>query len=138
MNIGEGKVNQEKDEIVFSEEAKLAIPVEDRHLLKTDMIIVGIRPEHLKAATKETKVEDKIYVKTTNVEVLGNETIFSFDMGGREWMAKWTGQWRIDVGDLVPIVISYDSVCLFDSSTEKIIKIPTDIENHVFDKEVFL
>ncbi|MBT2643602.1 hypothetical protein J7I80_15275 [Bacillus sp. ISL-41] len=53
-------------------------------------------------------------------------------------MAKWTGQWRIDVGDVVPVVINYDSVCLFDSETEKIIKTPTDIENQVFDKEVFL
>ncbi|MBT2643603.1 ABC transporter ATP-binding protein [Bacillus sp. ISL-41] len=58
MNIGEGKVNQEKNEVVFSDEAKLAIPVEDRQLLKTDRIIVGIRPEHLKAATKETKAEE--------------------------------------------------------------------------------
>lgn len=138
MNIGEGKVASDKNEIVFSEDAKIAVPEEDRSLLKSDTIIIGVRPEHLKAATKETKAEDKVYVKTTNVEVLGNETIFSFDMGGREWMAKWTGQWRIDVGDMVPVVINYDSLCLFDSETEKIIKTPSDIENHVFDKEVFI
>lgn len=138
MNIGKGEFDAAASEVVLSEDARILIPQSDQALIKSGQIIVGIRPEHLKPATKATKTEDKVYVKATNVEVLGNETIFSFMMGESEWMAKWTGQWRIDVGDLIPIVISYESVCFFDSETEQIVKTPTDIENHVFDKEVLI
>ena len=138
MNIGEGIVDRATFEVKLSEDASFKVPAEDQYLLTSDRILVGIRPEHLIAATKETQAGNKVYVKATNVEVLGNETVFSFNMGEREWMVKWTGQWRIDVGDLIPIVINYDSLCFFDIETEQIIKTPSDIENHVFDKEVLI
>ncbi|WP_316569574.1 sn-glycerol-3-phosphate ABC transporter ATP-binding protein UgpC [Neobacillus sp. YIM B06451] len=138
MNIGDGNVDRKNSVVTVGDGAKIVVPAKDQGLLKSERIIVGIRPEHLKPATKDSGAENRIDVKVVNVEVLGNETIFSFEMGGREWLAKWTGQWRIDVGDTIPIVINYESTCFFDAETEKIIKTPTDIENYVFGKEVLI
>jgi sn-glycerol 3-phosphate transport system ATP-binding protein len=138
MNIAEGRVSGAGAAVALGEDAAINVPAADRGLLSGDRVIVGVRPEHLKAASKETPAEEKFQVEVINVEVLGNETIFSFKLGGSEWMAKWNGQWRIQVGDIVPIAINYDSLCFFDYETKQIIKTPTDIENHVIEKEVLL
>ena len=66
-------------------------------------IIAGIRPEHLRPALKESQKRIKLYVEVTNVEILGNETVFSFKLGTNEWMAKWSGQWHIEIGDSIPM-----------------------------------
>jgi sn-glycerol 3-phosphate transport system ATP-binding protein len=138
MDIAEGKVLGGGAAVALGEDAAINVPAADRGLLSGDRVIVGVRPEHLKAASKETPAEARVQVEVINVEVLGNETIFSFLLGGSEWLAKWNGQWRIQVGDIVPIAISYDSLCFFDYETKQIIKTPTDIENHVIEKEVLL
>ncbi len=136
MNIAEAEYNAETSNLHFGSDGKIAIPKDDEKYMKSGRIIVGLRPEHLKVATKETEEADKIHVEVINVEVLGNETIFSFMLGEKEWMAKWTGQWRINVGDVIPVVINYESLCFFDSETQQIVKTPTDIENYMFDQEV--
>lgn len=138
MNIAEAVTNQAKREIKIRQDCKIIVPIEDRALLESGSIIVGIRPEHLKAASKETKQEERFLVEAINVEVLGNETIFSFQFGGNEWMAKWNGQWRLNVGDKIPIQLNYESLCLFDTKTKQILKTPTAIENFILDKEVLL
>jgi sn-glycerol 3-phosphate transport system ATP-binding protein len=136
MNIGEASYDAETSQLHLGDEGRITVPKEDGELIKSDHIIVGVRPEHLKAATKDTNPEDKIHVEVINVEVLGNETIFAFKLGQKEWMAKWTGQWRINVGDVIPVVVNYESLCFFDSETNQIVKTPTDIENFMFDQEV--
>ncbi|MBY0123528.1 ABC transporter ATP-binding protein [Bacillus sp. S/N-304-OC-R1] len=134
MNIADGVFDQTKSEILIGGSEKIVIPVKDKGLIKTKSVIVGIRPEHLKAPNNgETGVHK---VKVVNVEVLGNETILSFKIGNNDWLAKWNGQWNIQIGDVIPIKFDYDSICLFDSETKEIIKSPSNIENHVFDKEV--
>ena len=55
-----------------------------------------------------------------------------------EWMAKWSGQWHIEIGDSIPILIDYDAVCLFDATTGDLIKKPTNLGNVVFGKEVLV
>ncbi|MFE8700439.1 ABC transporter ATP-binding protein [Cytobacillus sp. FJAT-54145] len=138
MNIAKAKVDKGTSEIILSETGRIKVPVEESHLLKNNEVIVGIRPEHLKTPSKDKKDEVKTHVEVINVEVLGTETIFSFKLGENEWLAKWNGQWSIQVGDVIPVVINYESICLFDSQTEQTIKTPSDIENHVFDKEVLI
>lgn len=138
MNIKTADVAQDKNEILLSDSDRIKVPDTELFLRDREKIIVGVRPEHLRAPSKEGREENKILVEVVNVEVLGNETIFSFKLGNDEWLAKWTGQWSIQVGNIIPIVINYDSVCLFDYDTKQVMKTPSDIEQHVFDKEVLL
>lgn len=138
MNIKTADVAQDKNEILLSDSDRIKVPDTESFFRDREKIIVGVRPEHLRAPSKEGREENKILVEVVNVEVLGNETIFSFKLGNDEWLAKWTGQWSIQVGDIIPIVINYDSVCLFDYDTKQVMKTPSDIEQHVFDKEVLL
>ena len=56
MNIGEGIVDRATFEVKLSEDASFKVPAEDQYLLTSDRILVGIRPEHLIAATKETQI----------------------------------------------------------------------------------
>lgn len=136
MNIADGIFDQSNSEILIGDTGKIKVPAQEHYLFNTKDIIVGIRPEHLKAPTEESTGDYKVHVEVTNVEVLGNETILSFKLGNHEWLAKWNGQWSIQIGDVIPIQINYDSICLFDSVTKQIIKNPSNIENHVFNKEV--
>jgi sn-glycerol 3-phosphate transport system ATP-binding protein len=138
MNIKNAEVNAETNEILLTENNRIKFPDTDSTLKGRKKIIVGIRPEHLRTPSKEEKEGNKIVVEVVNVEVLGNETIFSFKLGDDEWLAKWTGQWSIQVGDTIPITINFESVCLFDDETKQVVKTPSDIEQHVFDKEVLL
>lgn len=137
MNIAEGVGSKEKHAIVLNDLITIPVPAEDAHYL-TDNVIVGIRPEHIKAATKESTIEEKVVVEIVNVEILGNETVFSFLLNDQQWQVKWSGQWQIAVGDKIPVIMNYDSFCFFDSVTKEIIKKPSDVENHVFGKEVFV
>jgi sn-glycerol 3-phosphate transport system ATP-binding protein len=137
MNLAEGVVNATKSEIQIDNEFQIKIPKEDVHLLQLNHVVTGIRPEHIKVASKDVNPGERIIVEAINVEILGNETIFSFAIGGNEWMAKWNGQWRLNVGDQIPIVINYESLCLFDKESNQIIKAPTDIQNNILDNEVF-
>ena len=134
MNIADGVIDHNKSEMIIGDSEKIVIPIKDKGLVKSSNVIVGIRPEHLKAPNSGDAGVHK--VKVINVEVLGNETIISFKIGNHDWLAKWNGQWNIGIGDVIPIKFDYDSICLFDSDTKEIIKSPSNIENHVFDKEV--
>ena len=137
MNLATGVGDKIMSTIRLSDSIVIPIPTADAHYL-TEQIIVGIRPEHIKAATKETVEKDKFIVEVSNVEILGNETIFTFLLNGESWQVKWSGQWQIEIGDNIPLMMNYESFCFFDSETKKIIKTPSDVENHVFGKEVFV
>lgn len=135
MNIAEGSFDQANSEIIIGDIGKIKVPVQDKHLFKEN-VIIGIRPEHLKAPMQDADGDSKIHVEVTNVEVLGTETIISFKLDEQDWLAKWSGQWSIQIGDVIPMQVNYESICLFDSNTKQIIKSPSNIENHVFNKEV--
>jgi len=97
---------------------------------------VGIRPENLHPTTSETKTEDIFHVEVTNVEILGNETVFSFKLGKEEWMAKWTGQWHIGIGDRLPVRMEFESLSIFDEQSGELIKKTIDYGNYVTQQEV--
>ena len=137
MNLALGFGDKLTSTIRLSDSIIIPVPTQDAHYL-TERVIVGIRPEHIKAATKESKDKDKVVVEVSNVEILGNETIFTFLLNEESWQVKWSGQWQIEIGDKIPLIMNYESFCFFDSETKKIIKTPSDVENHVFGKEVFV
>ena len=138
MNLANADIDKKESEIVIGDVLRLPISSDDIDDIPERQLIAGIRPEHLRPATKETLEKDKFYVEVTNVEILGNETVFSFKLGANEWMAKWSGQWHIDIGDTIPILADPGSLCLFEAETGDLIKQPTDLGNFVFSKEVLL
>lgn len=137
MNLASGVGDNLTSTIRLNDSIVIPVPTVDAHFL-TERVIVGIRPEHIKAATKETEEKDKFVVEVSNVEILGNETIFTFLLNEESWQVKWSGQWQIEIGDKIPLMMNYESFCFFNSETKEIMKTPSDIENHVFGKEVFV
>ena len=138
MNLANADVDKKVSEIVIGDVLRLSVPAGEIIELPEYQLIAGIRPEHLRPALKDTPEQDKLYVDVTNVEILGNETVFSFKLGANEWMAKWSGQWHLDIGDSIPILVDYGAICLFKAESGEIIKQPTDLGNFVFGKEVLL
>ncbi|WP_370643057.1 ABC transporter ATP-binding protein [Sporosarcina sp. ACRSM] len=138
MNLAQAMVDKKASELIVGDVWRLPIPADEIDALPEAPLIAGIRPEHLRPATKETREGDKLIVEVTNVEVLGNETVFSFQLGADEWQAKWSGQWQIDLGDSIPLLADYGALCLFESKSGKRIKQPTDLGNFVFGKEVLV
>ena len=138
MNLANADIDKKASKIVIGDVLRLPMPPLKMSDFPVPLLTAGIRPEHLRPALKETPEEDKFYVDVTNVEVLGNETVFSFELGTYEWMAKWSGQWQIEIGDRLPILINYDAVCLFDATSGDLIKKPTNLGNVVFGKEVLI
>ena len=138
MNLAYADVDKKASAIIIGDNLRLPVPSEEVIGIPDDQLIAGIRPEHLRPALKDTPEEEKLYVVVTNVEVLGNETVLSFNLGTNEWMAKWSGQWHIDIGDSIPILIDYGAFCLFEARTGDLIKKPTDLGNIVFGKEVLV
>lgn len=138
MNLAYADVDKKASAIVIGDILRLPVPSDEVIGIPEYQLIAGIRPEHLRPALKETPEGDKLYVVVTNVEVLGNETVFSFKLGTNEWMAKWSGQWHIDIGDSIPILINYGAFCLFEARTGDLIKKPSDLGNIVFGKEVLV
>lgn len=138
MNLAQAIVDKKASELIVGDVWRLPIPADEIDAFPEAPLMAGIRPEYLRPATKETKEDDKIIVEVTNVEVLGNETVFSFLLGADEWQAKWSGQWHIDIGDSIPLLADYGALCLFESETGNRIKHPTDLGNFVFGKEVLV
>ncbi len=137
MNLASGVGDNLTSTIRLNDSILIPVPTVDAHFL-TERVIVGIRPEHIKAATKETEEKDKFVVEVSNVEILGNETIFTFLLNEESWQVKWSGQWQIEIGDKIPLMMNYESFCFFNSETKEIMKTPSNVENHVFGKEVFV
>ena len=54
------------------------------------------------------------------MEILGTETLLSFDMGEEEqWIARWSGQWDVQVGDQVDLFIDEKDLVPFDQENGK-------------------
>jgi len=138
MNLADARIDSEMGELVIGETIRLPIPSDEFVGFADQPLIAGIRPEHLRIAKKDIEEVHKFYVDVTNIEILGNETVFSFMINDAEWSVKWSGQWHIEVGDRVPLELDFASLCLFNSETEELIKKPTNIGSFVLNKEVLV
>ncbi len=131
MNLGRATFDGGTSELIIEDVLHIPIQIEELMEIPAVELIAGIRPEHLRPATKETLENDKIYVDVTNVEILGNETVLLFQFGDTEWSAKWSGQWHIEIGDTIPLVVDSGSICVFEKSTGKLIRKTIDVGNFV-------
>ncbi|QVY62176.1 ABC transporter ATP-binding protein [Cytobacillus gottheilii] len=78
-------------------------------------VIIGVRPEAILPANDGLPAAD---VKVANVEVLGTETLVSFELeGNKQWIAKWPGQWSAEIGEILQVSIDHNKIELFDAVT---------------------
>ncbi|WP_080848569.1 ABC transporter ATP-binding protein [Cytobacillus gottheilii] len=78
-------------------------------------VIIGIRPEAILPANELLPTAE---VKVANVEVLGTETLISFEIEGtKQWIAKWPGQWSAEIGETLQVSVDTGKLELFDAVT---------------------
>lgn len=136
MNLAKAEYNESTRQLDIGNDFKLNVPVDEIGTLPRTSMTVGVRPENLLPVTPETATEDVFHVEVTNVEILGNETVFSFKLGEEEWMAKWTGQWHIGIGDRLPVRMEFESLSIFDEQSGELVKKTIDYGNYVTQQEV--
>ncbi|MFC5604163.1 ABC transporter ATP-binding protein [Sporosarcina koreensis] len=135
MNLAKAEFDPKTSELVIGNALRLSVPKDEIGKLPRTSMTVGVRPENLHPATPENQ-EDVFHVEVTNVEILGNETVFSFKLGEEEWMAKWSGQWHIDIGDRMPVRMEFEALSIFDEQSGELIKKTIDYGNYVKQQEV--
>ncbi len=138
MNLGSLSMEPNTARLKIEDHFILQLPIEEAMKVPNKNLMIGIRPEHIKPATIDMPENEKFHVEVTNVEILGNETVFSFQLGNNEWKAKWNGQWHIENGDSIPICLSVGSICIFDGETGELIRKPSEVGSFVIQKEVLL
>jgi len=112
MNLS--NVSIENNLLVFEDRRAISMSTPHSNLNGKKEVVVGVRPEHIQLATNDNT---SFIVEVDNVEILGTETLLTFHMGDKQWMAKWNGQWNIKVGERVPIFIDPKHLFLFDGDT---------------------
>lgn len=138
MNISPARAVQTKSGIFIEDTIHVPMNEEQVAASSARSLLAGIRPEHIKPIVTGSESGNRIQVEVTNVEILGNETVFSFQVGQREWMAKWSGQWDIAIGDQVPILLGSEYFCVFDEETGELIRKPEGLEHLSIAKEVII
>ena len=94
-------------------------PADKQILLQYQNVTMGLRAEHIFPGNSENTTH---YLEVINVEQLGNETLLTFVIGRELWTAKWLGQWRVRVGEKVPVHISSKYISFFDTETGLLVK----------------
>lgn len=136
MNLAEATLNRSANKLMIGNTLEMALTAEEVSKLTDDTYTIGVRPEHIRMANADTKPAHKFEVEVTNVEILGDETIFSFKLQDAEWSVKWGGQWHINIGDKVAVEMHFDSVSLFDKETEQLVKKSAEAGNQLATPEV--
>lgn len=110
MNLSNAKIND--NVIRLNEKQVIKLHSKFTHIPMNNQVTIGVRPEKLQPAQKDKM---SFIVNVMNVEVLGDETLLTFDIGqGEQWIAKWNGQWDINVGEKIPIFVEEKDLFLFD------------------------
>ncbi|NDI35427.1 ABC transporter ATP-binding protein [Chengkuizengella sediminis] len=134
MNLIQATFNKQKQSIQIGDHHEILVPLYDVSNISSDDIIIGIRPENIRLSRNEP---NHFLIEVVNVEVLGTETIIFFKLMDQQCSIKWNGQWRIDVGDRIPVRLDYQVLSIFDSKTGIVLKKP-NIDTHYKINEVKL
>lgn len=89
-------------------------------------VTVGLRPEGFidscrkeKMQRTDLKDEEKITVKVTHRELLGNEVLLYFDFCDKTCIMKTTAENRAQAGDCISIWLDINQICLFEKGKDK-------------------
>lgn len=138
MNLAPCVVDYTTKRLVIDETLHVKLCDKQIKQLENRTYTVGIRPEHIRIATDRSLSGNRIEVEVSSIEILGDETIYSFQLGQREWSVKWGGQWQLEIGDTVQVELDYNSLLLFDYETNQLIKRMYEGENHILRRKVVL
>nr|WP_239541447.1 ABC transporter ATP-binding protein [Pullulanibacillus pueri] len=121
MNLGQAELLAEGKQLIVEDKLQFQLSAQDRiHLPPHQKTTIGIRAEHLYPAANH---EATHHLEVAGVEHLGNETLIVFEgIGDQLWSAKWSGQWMVSPGDVVPVSISVENFCFFDAENGRLIK----------------
>jgi sn-glycerol 3-phosphate transport system ATP-binding protein len=121
MNLVEAKVSENTLFLNYER----AIQFSNSGLSLPEQVIVGVRPEHIHLAPSQ----DEYFIATVvNVEILGAETLVTFQLTKHtHWIARWNGQWNIQVGERIPLVIDEANIVFFDVHG---FRLPYSISSH--------
>lgn len=88
--------------------------------------VVGLRPESFLDAAKKAKnaredlgENQKIFIKITHRELLGNEVLLYFTFCGTQCCMRAGAESEAKIGDTIPVWVDADAMNLFDRTTEK-------------------
>lgn len=119
MNLGKAVFNQQMLKVEDFLEIDMGSIQPATKIVQAKNLTIGIRAEHILPAVDR---EATHHLEVINVEQLGNETLATFEIGTELWTAKWLGQWSIKVGEKVPVHISRDKLCFFDTDSGLLLK----------------
>ncbi len=88
--------------------------------LRTDEVLLGVRPEHIKVDVKPLS-NDAIKAKVLITEPLGAERILMIKIDDTTIRAKAPSELKINMGDTVYLHIKWNKILLFDPKTGKAI-----------------
>lgn len=83
---------------------------------RTEGAMLGIRPEHIVPAGEDVT----FYAELNKIELLGTETLLSFQVGDTAWTAKWTGQWPLALREKVACYVAPRHMMLFDETGHRL------------------
>ena len=125
MNMADAVIKD--DSIVINNEISIAIDESLKGKLSNGQrYSIGIRPENLTKAEFSSEISHAVVVD--GIELLGNETQVLFKVGGKTLIARWPGQWRLNVGEIVFIEFNTDNIHFFDIETEALISFSENIK----------
>ncbi|TXT60594.1 MAG: putative sugar transporter subunit: ATP-binding component of ABC superfamily transporter [Promethearchaeota archaeon] len=120
MNFFDAKFKKNENKVIFAnEEYSISNEIKEKvaSRTKSDDIILGIRPEHIKITPEP---HDNAYeVEVTVVEFLGAETMVTIEFpDGTGAMAVSKGHYKADMGDKAYLSWSNELIHIFDKSSE--------------------
>ncbi|SDN84782.1 ABC transporter ATP-binding protein [Alkalicoccus daliensis] len=115
MNITEAEVQRDGSLRVHHNNSLTLLPASSNMKMH-----LGVRPEHI-LLTKTQETDWELSVKISTVEILGNETLLTFEVGETLWKAKIPGQWHYEKGQVTTIHINKQHIHLFDGRTGKML-----------------
>lgn len=87
-----------------------------------EMVTLGIRPEHIRIAGES---EEGLLCDVANVEILGTETLVTLNVTeDTQWIARFIGQWSIDMDKPMKVAMDTNKVCLFSHETGERLSMP--------------
>ncbi|KAB8129519.1 ABC transporter ATP-binding protein [Gracilibacillus oryzae] len=123
INLGQAVIKDHQ--LVIEESIHIPITTSDiGNIIQKNNLTIGIRAEHIFHGDEDSKTHE---LEVISVEHLGNETLLTFEIGKELWTAKWLGQWRVQVGDKVPVNISVENMSFYDTKTTELIKPATSV-----------
>ena len=119
MNMFQAVV--EGDKLILNNKTTINLEKEDTMYLPDKKAFeIGIRAESIHYAAK--KSQHSVMVPVVNTEMMGNETQVVFELGGKNYVAKWMGQWDVQIGTKIWLELEPQYFHSFDLEDGRLLK----------------